>query len=216
MKISKGLAIVIFMYLLISFGGNLRSEESSRIINKITSQEVEVYKEYYNTFIIRFSHLIYEVENKKIKIPIFQGIYGDILYKDFRSYCLEKKFLEPKVKESGFVIKAKKGELRKTFHDFLKFYKSNILKDTNIEDISSASLDDTDWTINYDFTVDSVPCYLKVEIEASEEDLKEYMKYKSVYQIKPNEKMSKPNISYGFYIGMKSTDRFDVHGNKIN
>ena len=44
----------------------------------------------------------------------------------------KNKLLEPKVMESGFMIKANKGEVRKTFHEFLTFYKSNIFKDINM------------------------------------------------------------------------------------
>ncbi len=162
-------------------------------VNKITEKEVEQYKNE-KLFIIRYSNIIYEKNGKNIKIPIFQGNHGDVLYKDFYDYCIQKKYFpikkEYKYIESGFIIKAKKGELRKTFHKFLDFYKSNILKDIDINKPAKMDCDGYEWWIDYDFIVDDVPCYIRIRIDSSEEDNNNYRKYKSPYEIRTLEKSS--------------------------
>jgi hypothetical protein len=181
------------------FSINLRGESIQTIPNK----HIEKYGEY-NVFIIKYSNMVYEKEGRIIKIPIFKGTYGDILYKDFRDYCLKMKYLKPKVRESGFIIKSKKGELRKNFHEFLNFYKSNIFKDININNPTSMMCDGYEWFIDYDFVIEDVPCYMTIRIDSNEEDNKNYRKYESPYQIKTKEKSDEPFFSYSFYIGTKS------------
>jgi len=138
--------------------------------NEITKRMVEMAGGMWNNaFIIQFSNIIYEEDSKKIKMPIFHGTSGDVLYKDFREYCLINKYLEPRVKESGFVIKCKNGEVKKTFHEFLKFYKSNILKDVNIESRSNFNSEEDVWTIFFKFKVDGIPCVMTILIDASKD-----------------------------------------------
>jgi hypothetical protein len=175
---------------------------------KISDKHIELYK-YDMSFILRFSNMIYNEENKDIVIPIFQGKYEDVLYKDFIDYCIRNKLLQPKVMETGFMIKTKKGDIRKTFHQFLAFYKSNILKNVDIEKPTVMILSSTDWIIKYDFIVNGVPCYLKIELPPRDEDLKKKRKdliLKSVYDIIPEEEDMEPGFLYDFYIGSKSTD----------
>ena len=107
------------------------------------------------------------------------------------------------------MIKAKKGEVRKTFHQFLAFYKLNIFKDVDIEKPTAMVLSSTDWIIKYDFQVNGIPCYLKIELSPRKEDLKKRqsdLKIKSVYDIIPDENDMEPGFLYDFYIGSKSTD----------
>jgi len=160
-------------------------------------------KNWYNSFIISFSNIIYEVQGKSIKIPIFQGTEGDLLYKDFREYCLTNKYLEPRVRESGFIVKCKKGEVKKTFIEFINFYRSNILKDVNFDDKSNFDVNESGWIIFYKFKIDGIPCVLNIEIDAAKRiDRK---KLKSVYDIMVNEDMTYPSFAYSFDVNSEVT-----------
>jgi len=190
--------------LLVSIFIDCTSNGTNKIIkgSEITNKHVEEYK-YEMVFILKFSNLIYEKNNKKIKIPIFQGDMGDALYKDFRDYCLRNQLLEPGVMESGFIIKCNKGEVKKTFHEFLKFYKSNILKGVNIDKPSEMWLSSTDWTIKYDFMINDIPCFLEIKLSPRDEDTPDSVK--SVYEIIPEENEEQPGIFYSIYVGFTSS-----------
>jgi hypothetical protein len=191
--------IILFLTMMI-FSFNLSSENIQLISNK----QIEKYGDY-NVFIIKYSNMVYEKEGKIIKIPIFQGTYGDILYKDFRDYCLKMKYLKPKVRESGFIVKSKKGELRQNFHEFLNFYKSNIFKDIDVNKPTTMTCDGYEWFIDYDFSIENIPCYITIRIDSSEEDNMNYRNYNSPYQIKTKEKNNEPFFSYAIHVGAKST-----------
>ena len=207
MKKQKLFSTIII--LLVSIVMNCTSSGTNKIIkgSEITNKHIEQYR-YKRVFILRFSNLIYEEDNKEIKIPIFQGDMGNGLYEDFMDYCLKNKLLEPGVMESGFIIKCNKGEVRKTFYEFLKFYKSNILKDVNIEKPSEMWLSTDDWIIKYDFIINNIPCFIEIELDPSDEDLYKnpVSEYKSVYEIIPEEDSEQPGIFYSIYIGYKSSD----------
>ncbi|MCL2154232.1 MAG: hypothetical protein FWH53_01070 [Leptospirales bacterium] len=196
----KNVILIVLLLVVMSCTDSVKSETAKNI----TSKEVEQFDND-RLFIIRYSNIIYEKNGKTIKIPIYQGTYGDVLYKDFRDYCLKMNYLEPKVRETGFIIKAKKGELRKTLHGFLDFYKGNILKSL-IDKPTSMSCDGYEWFIFYDFVMAGLPCYMMIRFDTSEIDNENYRKYKTPYDIITNEDMENPNFSYSFSIGFKSTD----------
>jgi len=112
-------------------------------------------------------------------------------------------YLEPNVRETGFIIKAKKGELRKTLHGFLDFYKGNILKGI-IDKPTSMSCDGYEWFIFYDFVINGLPCYMTIRFDTSEIDNANYRKYKTPYEIMTNADLENPYFSYAFFIGSKS------------
>lgn len=177
--------------------------------SKIPDKSVQKYASDY-TFIITFTNLIYESHNTKIVIPIYKGHSGDVRYKDFHDYCVKNKLLESHVGESGFIIKTDKGQLKSTLHDFIRFYKKNILKDIDIEKPTWVGISDEWWYILYDFEVNKIPCYLKIEVNASNEDYENWnkdSKLTSPFQINPDESMKDPYFTYSFYINQKSTDK---------
>lgn len=206
----KNKSFLLFIIMILSLFNNCSSFSAKERIklDKITSKHVEPYK-YTRTFILRFSNLVYYEEGREIIIPLFQGNLGDVEYKVFRDYCLKNKLLEPKVMESGFIIKPKKGEIRKTLHEFLAFYKLTIFRNINIEKPTLMRLSSSYWTINYDFKVNGVNCYISIELPPREEDLDKSeieLDYKSVYDIIPDEGEIEPGFTYHIYIGSKSTD----------
>jgi len=139
------------------------------LINFKIKDAVIEYKKSSNLFIIKFSNLIYEVkgEDVKVPIPIFRGSMGDITYKEFRKYCYDNKLMGDGYRESGFVIETKKGEVKKTFHEFLRFYQSNLFKDVGIDvnrPIEISNIEPGILNIHYDFKVKGVPMVIKITI----------------------------------------------------
>jgi len=124
-------------------------------VNSIKDGSVVLFSEY--EFIIKFSNLIYEKDGKEMRIPIFQGTMGDVSYKDFLKYCVDKKYLEPNVAETNFIIKAQKGKLTKTFHEFLYFYKGSILKNVDISKPNKIKVDGGALDMYYDVVSNGVP-----------------------------------------------------------
>jgi len=207
MAICKKTILFIAMSLCIFAYCNTVSAEIIKL-NKITNHHVEPYK-YTRSFIIRFSNIIYYENGKEVKIPVFQGKSDNVTYDDLILYCINNKLLESDANETGFMIKTNKGDVRKTFREFLRFYKSNIFKDIDIEKPTIMSLGSTDWIIKYDFTINGIPCYMKIELTPRKEDLKKKqsdLEYQSVYDINPMEDEKEPGFLYKIYVGSKSTD----------
>jgi hypothetical protein len=204
MSIRKSAFLIVVLFIIIF--SNIMGISKTMLIelSDIKKEQIIVAGEsWYNSFIIKFSNIIYEVKGKSIKIPIFQGTEGDVLYKDFREFCLINKYLEPRVRESGFVVKCKKGEVKKTFVEFINFYRSNILKDVNFDDKSNFDVNESGWTIFYKFKIDGVSCVLNIEIDAAKRiDRK---KLKTVYDIMVNEDMAYPSFAYSFDINSEVT-----------
>lgn len=203
---NNGKKLLMISLLFITIASCMQGSGKTMIIGKeqITSKEVEVAEGgWFNSFIIHFSNLIYEVNDKKIKIPIFQGTAGDVLYKDFKAYCLKEKYLEFNVRESGFIVKCKKGEVKKTFIEFLNFYRSNILKDVDFSNKSNFDADESGWIIFFKFKVNGIPCVMEIEIEAA--DRIDRNKINSVYDIMVNENMEYPSFAYSFDINSEET-----------
>ena len=118
-------------------------------------------------FTIKFSNLIYKVDGKEIKIPIFKGNMGDVYYDEFMNFCYDNKLLDKKFCESGFIVEAKKGEVKKTFHEFLRFYQNNLFKDIGIDVNRPIEISDAEPAIlfiYYDFKIKDIPMVLKITI----------------------------------------------------
>ena len=137
MKI-RFLKIVYFVCVIIILNCNTTAiSETGRqsIVNKESIQQYDERKgAFMGAFIIKFTNLIYEVNGKNVKIPIFRGNMGDATYKEFHEYCYKNNLLKARgYIESGFIVESEKGKLTNTFHEFLNFYKNNILKDCDIK-----------------------------------------------------------------------------------
>jgi hypothetical protein len=156
-------------------------------------------------FVIKFSNIIYGAllkgELKKIRIPIFQGTLDDVYYTVFLKYCEEKNMLKSDWMESGFVILTKRGEVKKTLLEFIKFYEGNILKGYEKPEMYRES---GMWGLEYKFKIEKVPCRMVVTVWADKRDLdlpyESYKSFKSIEDIHPNENMEKPHFRYKFRI----------------
>ena len=203
MKIFKN-TIVICMILFLNCNQNSASSESVTI-GKFNNDTVQKFDEY-SSFVIKFSNLIYEKDGKTVKIPIFQGNMGDATYKEFRRYCLDNNLLKEGFRESGFIIQTKRGELKKTFHEFLKFYKSNILKDSNIDKPDKMVISDGAFDIYYDFEVEGIPFVLQITI-CTVENRFDTKSLKSVFDVNINENMKTPTPYFTYAIRMGTTSK---------
>ena len=146
---------------------------------KITPEQVEKYG--FNLFILKFSNIIFEYQGKKFKFPIFQGTSGDVLYNDYLDYCWGNGLMSSDDIETGFVIKCKKGEIKKTFHEILKFYKSNLLKNVDIEK-PEIILYDGRHALLYYIKIDGVTWILSIRLFLKDNNIE-----KSVYDLQPDE-----------------------------
>lgn len=154
--------------------------------------------------IIKYSNLIYSVNNKRVIIPIFKGNKGSIEADKIRDYQINKgetatylKVNEFKI--SDFIAPSKKGEMKKTFNEFLNFYQRNLLKDVDIEHPTDFGQDNSEWFITYDFEYSGIPCFMEIRIVGSEELT---MRYKSVYEIQPDEHID--HFFYSIFLNGKS------------
>lgn len=154
--------------------------------------------------IIKYSNLIYSVNGRKIVIPIFKGDKGNIEEEKVREFLIKKNEIEPfnsidHFWVNHFVAPSKKGEMKKTFHEFLNFYKKSLFKDIDIEHPSDFGQENDEWFITYDFNYGGIPCYMEIRIMGSEELS---IRYKSVYEIQPDE--NDKYFDYTIFLNAKS------------
>lgn len=139
---------------------------------------------------INFSNLVYEVNDKKVVIPIFNGELKGAYYQDFLNYCYRNSILRKGARESGFAISSRKGEMKKTLLNFIDFYKHKLKDDFNkpFEIVAEgSSRHDFTWFVLYKFHVNGIPCSLEVSFKGSEQDWDYIGKYTTVEEINPDE-----------------------------
>ena len=156
----------------------------SETISKDKIKDAVILFDEYGSFIIKFSNLIYNSSGKEVKIPIFRGTMGDITYKEFRQYCRDNKLLKEGYREAGFIIDTKEGEVKKTFHEFLRFYQSNLFKDVGVDVNKPSEISDANpgaIEISYKFKAKGTPMVMKITIYIT--DPVDTSKIKSVFDI---------------------------------
>lgn len=194
-KISK-IILLATIIIFFSCSNNKANGDNNKLVSKKNSDSVIKFSS--RTFIINYSNLIYEHENKKITIPIFNGNMGDVTYNDFLEYCYIKKYLNPNTAETSLIIKADRGKLTKTFHEFLMFYKGNILKNSDISKPAKIKVDGGALDIFYDFKVSGVSFVLQVKVGTDKNEIDVDL-IKSILDIKLNENVEKPIFQYRFW-----------------
>lgn len=177
--------------------------------NIINNNAIQVYDS--SSFIIKFTNLIYENDGKIAKIPVFQGNMGDTTYKKFLEYCYNNNLLKKGYGEGGFIVTSEKGKLTSKFHEFLNFYKGNILKDVDINKPTSFEVwgnpqyeSEIHITISYDFKVNGIPFVLFVSVYSAEQIANSAVK--SIFDIKLQERTNPPTFLYAFYENTYSKD----------
>jgi len=191
-----------------SINSSIADNKNKRVykINEIPDNAIERIEDRF-VYIIRFSNLIYnttKTEKKKIKIPIFQGTLDDVEYDDFLNYCYDNKLLDKKYCEGGFFILTKKGEIKKTLLEFIKFYEGNILKGYEkpsgmVEDGDEPQY--SDWIIEYEFKVENIPCMMRIIVPAGKRDYSKSIK--SVEDINVNENSELSGFIYQLCVDCK-------------
>ena len=183
------LAVTVLIILCLSFGCSstgIKTDEAPT--DRITSLQIEPYG--FMSFVIRYSNFIYDFKGKMLKFPIFQGTFGDINYDDFKQYCWNNELMSRLYGGNGFIIKCRKGEIRKTFLEFLAFYKSNILRNVDMSTADIAHYNGR-WSALINFEMDGIPCEMAFSVAGAKKD-----RPKSVYDIKPDENVVDASFQY--------------------
>lgn len=197
--------MVSVLIILFAIGCNTNSFTNGTKTYKINEIPANAVERLNNSFmyIIKFSNLIYDVDGKKVKIPIYNGNLADVEYNDFKKYCRDKKILDANTMESGFVVRTQKGELKKTIIDFIKFYQRNISQ--GFEKPFEVYTDGDQpqylvWNIVYKFSLDGIPCSVKISFEADKKDWEFVEKIKTIEDMHPDENTDDPIFAYEIII----------------
>jgi hypothetical protein len=208
MKLKRLFCVLVCVTLI---GCSINSKADNKRIYKIDEIPDNAVKRIYEdafSYEIKFSNIIYNAlyKNKviKIKIPIFQGYLDDVKYGDFIDFCRTKNMLRPDAAKSGLFISTKKGEVKKTLLEFIKFYEGNILKGYEKPVRIFGDGDEpgrSGWGIDYKFKVENIPCIMRIEVSADERDFARPIgSIKSAEDINPNENKERSFFIYRFYI----------------
>jgi hypothetical protein len=176
---------MICLVLILSCASDNVSAKNNMQIQPVDGKYISFYGEA-SVLDLQYSNLIITTESgMEIVQPVFRGTRGNIRYEDLVQYCIQKGKLEVAAKRIRPIqVLCKKNDVKKTFNEFLQFYKTNLLKDVDIEHPTRMEQENNTWTICYDFLIDSVPGVLTIDIDGLEETSP---KYKSVYEIQVDE-----------------------------
>jgi len=105
-----------------------------------------------------------------------------------------------------FIIKAQKGKLTKTFHEFLYFYKGSILKNVDISKPNKIKVDGGALDIYYDFVINGVPFSLQIGISTDKKEIEDVDSIKSIFDVNLDENMETPIFTYRFWKNKTSND----------
>jgi len=195
------LSTLLFMLSIINCNYGI---SETNIISNIQQGSIQ---EFFNTnsFIIKFSNIIYEHKGKKIKIPIFEGSMGDVLYDDFIKFCMVNNLLEEGFRENGFIVKTDKGKLSKTFNEFLLFYKKSILSNTDLNKPSRIEVYGGGLYLFYEFNIEGVPCVIFI-VATTKKEYRSADEIKSITGIELDETEKIPHFIYSFWINSESEE----------
>lgn len=127
------------------------------------------FKELYaNCYVIKFSNVFINMNNKRIKIPIFQGSHGDIDLEELEEIQKNKIFIL-----SSLIFFSKKGELKKTLLDFLYFYKKSMLKNNDINKPTIIGAEGDSYIIWYDFVYEGMNSSMMIHLMGNEKNMDE-------------------------------------------
>lgn len=158
--IFQRLNLVIIMLFFMIFNFILYSSECSSQINnreKITDKNFQ--QLYADCYVVKFSNIFIMIDNKKIKIPIFDGTYGDVDLEELKKVQKSKADIL-----SSLVFYSKKDELKKTLIEFLSFYKKSLLKNNDINKPTIIGGEGDSYIIWYDFNYEGINSSMMIHV----------------------------------------------------
>ncbi len=200
---NKCLYLVILSIMSLSFYFGCR-ESSTNPTNIIFVSDNEInrinFTEHENGFSIKFSNVWYDKKNLFFKIPIFNGTEGNV-----RLSQLEKKRKAKDLSILGSMyVEVEKGKIKRSIIDCIKFYKTSLLKNTNIDKPSVIGLESAGMFIWYDFDYEGLPGTIMIGVayDPNCEKGKYKCKYELIDDIEVDENAWGFTISIG--LGEKS------------
>ncbi|MFA5519404.1 MAG: hypothetical protein WDA74_09125 [Spirochaetota bacterium] len=143
-----------------------RENESKRT----TLPKFEELKEM-GTYVVRYSNVILTIDDKKIKVPIFGGIYEDVFIEELKKMQSIKPANE-NYPLAYLSIPTEKEKVRNTFLSLLSFYKKNLFKDIDINKPTVIGKEETLWIIWYDFIYENIPSSMMVALDVDDKLIK--------------------------------------------
>jgi len=119
------------------------------------------------TYVIRYSNVILTMDEKKIKVPIFGGIYEDITIEELKKMQTIKPDNE-NYPLAYLSIPTEKGKVRNTFLSLLSFYKKNLFKNVDVNKPTVIGKEEILWIIWYDFIFENMPSSMMVVMGADD------------------------------------------------
>ncbi len=160
--------------------------------------------------ILKAKNLVYNINNKQIVIPVFRGKKGTLYINNLKDHC-KKNNIDP---DDFFVIRSRRGHLKKDLMKFLRFYKKSILKDVDIAVPVNMLIESDAWFIDYNFEIEGLPFSLGIIVYAGQKDFDQWGDYRNIFQIITDETMKRPYFEFHFTPNVH-VDKVEVWGQKL-
>ncbi len=141
------------------------AEKKTLTAGELTEKHVGQMKNSPYSIVLYCSNIVYVRKGKEVSMPVFRGTLEDVSYLELDKYCHEKKLLKKNIAISGIDVPCRTGEVKKTFREFLDFYKKNMPGNFDIENPSEFNLSGNDVSYYYNFTVNGIPCSFEFSIK---------------------------------------------------
>ncbi len=152
------LVINIFFSIILSF--ILYSSEClSQINNREKITDKNFLQLYADCYVVKFSNIFVTIDNKKIKIPIFNGTYGDVDLEELKKVQKSRADIL-----SSLIFYSQKDGLKKTLIEFLSFYKKSLLKDNDINKPTIIGGEGDSYIIWYDFNYEGIKSSMMIHV----------------------------------------------------
>jgi hypothetical protein len=188
---------VILLLAFLFFGCKETTSNTNRTIFVKDENITEAnFRQLNNRYIIKFSNVWDNFNNRLIKIPIFKGTEGDVQLNQ-----LERK---QKMKDvsimGGIIIETGKGKVRQGVLECVSFYKKSLLKNVDIHKPSIIGVEPSGMFIWYDFDYEGIPGTLMIGVayDPDCETKKSMCRYEYLEDIEVNENANGFRLSINF------------------
>jgi hypothetical protein len=187
-KGDKNILTRIIILLALCFYSNycFSKNDLVKITNENFNQKNEPFYE------VKFSNVFKIKNGKRIKIPIFNGSFGDVELEDLMKV--------QNIKDASILgnlnFFSKKGVVKKTLLEFLNFYKSSLLKDNDINKPTIIGAEGDSYIIWYDFVYEGINSSMMIHLAGDEKNMDELdkkrikSKDRTIDMIKLNEQVN--------------------------